>query len=499
MERWVIVVLVLVTTLMMATSPIAPIYDVKGIFTDSSVFLTIGRGITQGKLPYIDFFDHKGPLLYVINAIGYGLMGITGVWMIEYLFLLVTSFLAFHIVKKLLPRSSVCANLIITLMSLSYLSRVLEGGNFTEEYALLFMMSGLYIFTKVFRNNFRASTLDFVLSGIAFGCTLLLRPNMFGIWVGFSLVFIHVGIQKKKVSLLKEIGIFIGATLFCMVPFVWFLHLNGALLECLNQYLLFNSYYISEGGSGKELLINILKNARIYLSDVTVAIPSLALVFLLYEKYKKSDNLYYWAVFISWLFSIFMIAISNAAYGHYKMVFIPLYLPIFSGFYEEYLMDSQKNETPLAKNILLVVVGLILCIDNVLHVSYFIRTFYSMDNQDLEQLKYNVESATDTDDSMVVIGNQCNIYLTIDRTPASKYIYQFPVIRYNEEIRKEFELDILENNVNIVIYKEGNDVLSYFSEEFVDFLENHYTTVSDENYVVLLLEDGGNFERDKER
>ena len=40
---------------------ISPLFLGDGV--DSSIFKTIGLGLTQGKLPYIDLFDHKGGLL----------------------------------------------------------------------------------------------------------------------------------------------------------------------------------------------------------------------------------------------------------------------------------------------------------------------------------------------------------------------------------------------------------------------------------------------------
>lgn len=40
------------------TSPLYPLY----IGTDSSLFLTISKGIINGKIPYIDLFDHKSPV-----------------------------------------------------------------------------------------------------------------------------------------------------------------------------------------------------------------------------------------------------------------------------------------------------------------------------------------------------------------------------------------------------------------------------------------------------
>ena len=38
---------------------------------DSSIFIFFGKAITLGKDAYRDYFDHKGPILFYINALGY--------------------------------------------------------------------------------------------------------------------------------------------------------------------------------------------------------------------------------------------------------------------------------------------------------------------------------------------------------------------------------------------------------------------------------------------
>lgn len=39
-------------------------------FIDSDIFRYMGYALLQGKIPYTDLFDHKGLLLYWINALG---------------------------------------------------------------------------------------------------------------------------------------------------------------------------------------------------------------------------------------------------------------------------------------------------------------------------------------------------------------------------------------------------------------------------------------------
>ena len=51
--------------------------------TDSSVFRTIAMMMRYGYMPYRDSFDHKGPLLYIIEFVGDSLGGTSGIWVIE--------------------------------------------------------------------------------------------------------------------------------------------------------------------------------------------------------------------------------------------------------------------------------------------------------------------------------------------------------------------------------------------------------------------------------
>ena len=53
---------------------------------DNAIFQIIGRGWVEGKIPYVDLWDQKGPLIYFINALGYWLTGNqTGIFLIEIL------------------------------------------------------------------------------------------------------------------------------------------------------------------------------------------------------------------------------------------------------------------------------------------------------------------------------------------------------------------------------------------------------------------------------
>ncbi len=50
-------------------SQLSPIMSIVGVF-DQSCFLRAGAAMANGMLPYVDFIDVKGPLLFIIQLAG---------------------------------------------------------------------------------------------------------------------------------------------------------------------------------------------------------------------------------------------------------------------------------------------------------------------------------------------------------------------------------------------------------------------------------------------
>ena len=63
--------------------------------TDSSVFRTVAMMMRHGAIPYRDTFDHKGPLLYLLNWVGACINEMWGIWLVEVVFLAVTFFITY--------------------------------------------------------------------------------------------------------------------------------------------------------------------------------------------------------------------------------------------------------------------------------------------------------------------------------------------------------------------------------------------------------------------
>ena len=67
---------------------------------DSDVFQYVAGEIQQGRVPYLDTFDHKGPLIYLINFLALSLSPRWGLWLFEFVTGYVT-LLCFYRIAKL--------------------------------------------------------------------------------------------------------------------------------------------------------------------------------------------------------------------------------------------------------------------------------------------------------------------------------------------------------------------------------------------------------------
>ncbi|MBQ1284978.1 MAG: hypothetical protein IIY19_00870, partial [Lachnospiraceae bacterium] len=108
----------------------------------------------EGKLPYRDLFDHKGPILYFIEYLGLRFShGKTdGVWILEVLNLLWTSALMFRLgLLAAKNRSSCYLAVMMTVIVCGW--KVWQGGNYTEEYALPWITMTALVFSRFFQTG----------------------------------------------------------------------------------------------------------------------------------------------------------------------------------------------------------------------------------------------------------------------------------------------------------------------------------------------------------
>lgn len=100
---------------------------------DSAVFQIVGKYWAQGFVPYISFWDHKGPMIHFLNCLGYMLTGTaTGVFVIQCIFLAFTLYVLFQLLQSSFSTKWCFLFLLIPLERMS----LCQWGNCVEEYLL---------------------------------------------------------------------------------------------------------------------------------------------------------------------------------------------------------------------------------------------------------------------------------------------------------------------------------------------------------------------------
>jgi 4-amino-4-deoxy-L-arabinose transferase-like glycosyltransferase len=125
---------------LVGTSPLLQPYA----YHDSGVFLYAGWRMLNGEIPYRDFWDHKPPMIYLINAAGLaiGRNSRWGVWLLECCAILIAAWIGLSIGKKLFGSSPAILSMFLWLGTLVF---VIQGGNFTTEYTLPLQFFALWL------------------------------------------------------------------------------------------------------------------------------------------------------------------------------------------------------------------------------------------------------------------------------------------------------------------------------------------------------------------
>ena len=84
-KRWVFPLCVLFSAVFLLlctkSSPLFPLND----WVDSNIYFTIGKGMMHGKVPYLDLYDQKGPVAFLLFGIASLISGgsFFGVYLLE--------------------------------------------------------------------------------------------------------------------------------------------------------------------------------------------------------------------------------------------------------------------------------------------------------------------------------------------------------------------------------------------------------------------------------
>ncbi|MBM3126780.1 MAG: hypothetical protein FJZ87_17210 [Chloroflexi bacterium] len=218
-----------------------PMIDSPG--RDSGIFLYIGSQVLKGKIPYLDVWENKGPLVYYINALGLFISKGSrwGIWLMELIVFLIAAWIFYGIIKRTMGPLPALGGTFVWIWATG---NVLQGGNFSEEYSLFFFAVAVLCYMKSLEAPHQ-SVFGFII-GASLGFNILLRPNNVAIQASIAAVYLLLSFQNGEWWLLINRWIRIGlGTVLVVMPGVFYFALRGALDEMVDIVLKFNYQYSS--------------------------------------------------------------------------------------------------------------------------------------------------------------------------------------------------------------------------------------------------------------
>jgi hypothetical protein len=418
---------------------------------DSSVFIYCAKQILGGKLIYKDVIDHKGPIIYLINIIGLKLFNgnTTGIWCIELISLTFTGYIMYKTIRMFCDEF---ISFLSVIMGISFLITVFEGGNFVEEWALPFISVSLYIFIRYLKTDNKPLTLtELCLLSLSFVLTFFMRANLVAVWAGFGLIVIIKLVNQKKHKELAKYAVTVILSLIVFItPIFLYFYSKGLLNDAYYWIFKFNAFEYSSF-SIKSIGISLFYFIRQPFIGMLLPI----LIWFMFIFNKKSYLFY--GYLLSYIISTYTCCIGNE-YDHYYIVFVPLVMIAFA-----YFFNYIRNSSAIV-HIKETILGLVVICSIYPGFSYIISIVQSDEARHNDNVAAQIVSKVDTytvpGDKIVVVGNNCRIYLLSGRDCAIDYPFY---VAHSSLLEKNYFHEIEEASPKLLIIKTQ-------SKEFINDL-----------------------------
>ena len=363
-----------------ANSPLGPSYG-----SDNAIYMTMGTALAHGYRPYVDIFDHKGPVLFLLQwfpqCLGNGYQTLP-IFMQEILFLFLCLRVLSLIARNIFHRYEI----IIQLVYLCFISSLVSEGNLTEEYSNHFILIALFaIFkflnTSSFHDN-KTVMLTSLVIGLCFSICFLIRANnalpLAGFILGILVTFLFS--HEYHTIGLAAIGFLSGCLIVCIPIGLWLIA-NQALSESIQASIIHNFLYsettsIYTAGRLNQLLFSNYGHMALFFFSICF----LASILYFFKNHSTALSL---GIFFSGGFALIAAFISHKYYDHYLIIGAPL-----STLSAIYLLSQLKgNHSKVA-----IAVCLIPCIAWLAFQCLLANTRRLSDNKNLSQFLSDTDS-----------------------------------------------------------------------------------------------------------
>ena len=269
--------------------------------------------MTEGKVPYTDLFDHKGLLLYAINAIGYMISVNFGVMLLQIVHLTLT-LIVWYKMWAIIKEKWIKYLLLVFMLMCLY--PFYANGNMTEEWSLLLNSYPLMLYVVNIQNGRKEfSSLQLFEIGLCAGGMALIRVNNMAPLVGLILYCFIIACLNRNFKYILRAFLFMSCGFaFPVLLAVAYMGIVGGMQGIKDMYYA-NITFNLEYSHHDFLWMNpTIKNVKFVYKSIIIAFFVLPFV-------KKAPKI---ALPCLLGFVVTFLSIGGKGHQHYLMIFVPL-------------------------------------------------------------------------------------------------------------------------------------------------------------------------------
>ncbi|MBF0459364.1 MAG: glycosyltransferase family 39 protein [Nitrospirae bacterium] len=451
--------------------------------SDAAIFVNIAHHLINGKVLYRDVWDHKQPVIFLINALALKLGDGTfnSIRVAERYFAICAAFAFFVITARTFISSWITAIFTILFLIYFYSPLTFTMGNFTEEYASVFMLFGILYTLESIRQK---STALIILSGIFFSVSVFTKEP----FLLSALPWIVYLMAKKEGRPKKLLYLAVGSVLPLIIAIIYFIH-----TETLNNWL--NVIYFNLAASKYGLVhtsaiseriaasVNIF--TKLVLFARTVDIFFAAGVISVFQRSFVREYKHIPVVIVLWfIMSLIAVNIQNNHFNHYYIQVVPGFImAAASG--AAFLMFNLRRVagriTSTVSIFAVLILSVIIFDRDIAKTAYDMITSEALTVAD-EPIAIYIKEHTQKSDAIWVPSYDKYIYLQSGRLSPTKYLFMFPHIFITPTMNETSEEKLrclredLQRNPPVFIFITHLTELDYLGPAGIpQWINNNYT------------------------
>ncbi|MDO8507520.1 MAG: glycosyltransferase family 39 protein [bacterium] len=478
--------------------------------SDHWIFYYVGRAIAQGKLLYVDAWDHKPPLIFEFNALMHLLFG--GNLILHRIFLTILALLDIFLFYKLaniftkefFKKNAEKVTRIALLLYVFWrsLAQFASSGNNTENIGVIFLLLMFLTFFKFYKDK---KLTNLFLSGICLSVLFYLKPN-------FSVLSLPILVEILLLSYksIKKfiVNYFVFGAAFLLQTTFWVLYFNSqnALKDFWIASFAFSSAYAKSAWGGN------VSPQSIFIFIMLPLLAPLAIFtinFLKDFKKIKTSMLYRFLLFAlaGGLFIGFGI---GSFYPYYFLIAMPIFMLVMTyGIFRHPEWSKDLLDKPTVKDSSLVLqkslrMTTIVILLGGMGVSFAMSSKQLLNSfrgpvksqlNEYQQIADYIKSNSNTNDKIVFYDYGAVMYRMAERDSGSRFISASVLLldtrdNYGFNLDDTFINDLKKSKPKYWIISKDENNIYYQNKKIILYMLNNFTLNKEfGNYMVLKNKD----------